>query len=231
LIIKLINEKTSLSQKYTKILDIQSKLTQSESMDNSEVHLENIKKLNEKIYDLSDENNYLKSQLELINRNIENDSNIEESVNFNLKKTDKENIFRNNLNKDTKQQKFLINQEDSFLNDKSYLSVANKKGNLKTLEQRVLELEKEIRQRGKSRDTLETMNVVIENRSKSAIKKPSTIAINNVIKPEKIKSTIPKIKAKKKKVNKADKTGNTTNKTNNSLASNAPSSKLNSRLK
>ncbi len=231
MIIKLINEKTSLSQKYTKILDIQSKLTQSESMDNSEVHLENIKKLNEKIYDLSDENNYLKSQLELINRNIENDSNIEESVNFNLKKTDKENIFRNNLNKDTKQQKFLINQEDSFLNDKSYLSVANKKGNLKTLEQRVLELEKEIRQRGKSRDTLETMNVVIENRSKSAIKKPSTIAINNVIKPEKIKSTIPKIKAKKKKVNKADKTGNTTNKTNNSLASNAPSSKLNSRLK
>jgi hypothetical protein len=146
-LIKILNDKTALSQKFSKILDIQSKITQSESMENSQFQIENIKKLNEKIYDLTEENKYLKSLLE---------NNKTESINVSRGEElpkDKENIFRNNFTKENKDP----HNEESLLHiaDKSVITTHNNINstdlknnlgdNLRTLEQRVVELEKELK--------------------------------------------------------------------------------------
>lgn len=173
-IIKLINDKTAVQQKYSKVLDIQSKLTQSDSLDNSQYHLENVKKLNEKIYDLTDENNCLREQLNIIvkkeKKKNKSDKHLEKhkshnskdistnnkddsiNMNMNFNKTDKENIFANNyikeekhlLNKNSKQNLKTINcikEEDDLIKEKSSALLDN----YKTLEQRVIELEKELK--------------------------------------------------------------------------------------
>jgi hypothetical protein len=147
-IVKILNDKTVLSQKFSKILDIQSKITQSESMENSQFQIENIKKLNEKIYDLTDENKYLKSQLENNKTDYDNISRGEE-----IPKNDKENVFRNNF---TKENNNLHNDESLIqMADKSLITTHNNINsadlkinigdNLRTLEQRVIELEKELK--------------------------------------------------------------------------------------
>ena len=71
-IIKLVNEKNTLQLKYHKILNMNSKLTQGESLDTS--YIENFKKMNEQIFDLTDENKYLKEQLEIYNNSNNKDS-------------------------------------------------------------------------------------------------------------------------------------------------------------
>jgi hypothetical protein len=207
-IVKLLNEKSALNQKYSKILDIQSKLTQSESLDTSTVHLDNVKKLNEKIFDLSEENKQLKHQLE--------DSRCEgksiKSYDSDLKKTDKENIFRNNYIKDQTRKRnfpiqselidtsniihnenyyrgeneFIDNKDESLLSpnnpEKNYLQSIDQSFTYKTLEQRVQELEKELKLREKTRDTYNKLyeqevqrpSLYEPKRSKSAAKKISS---------------------------------------------------------
>jgi hypothetical protein len=147
-IIKILNDKTGLSQKFSKILDIQSKITQSESIENSQFQIENIKKLNEKIYDLTDENKYLKSQLENNKTEYDNISRGEE-----IPKNDKENVFRNNFTKEN----INLHNDESLIHmaDKSLTTTHNNINsadlkinigdNLRTLEQRVIELEKELK--------------------------------------------------------------------------------------
>ena len=53
-IISLRNEKMNSDGKYSKLIEIQSKMT--ESIDNSTVHLNTVKRLNEKIFDLTEQN-------------------------------------------------------------------------------------------------------------------------------------------------------------------------------
>lgn len=142
-IIKIQNEKSILNQKFSKVLEIQSKLAKNENFENSDYHIENVKKLNEKIFDLTEENNYLKNQLESKTETI----NISEEEN--LKKTDKENVFRNNFSKENNRSKSIHNEE-SIINvgDRSVITNIESKlnigDNLRTLEQRVIELEKEL---------------------------------------------------------------------------------------
>jgi hypothetical protein len=153
-IIKLLNERTNLNQKYSKIVDIHNKLTHnSEMLDTSEIHLDNLRKLNEKIYDLEEENKFLKNELNNNGKENNSHSNNNGSNNSQIKfdKTDKENIFQNNyikehLNKGQNQQNTgsVINTENSKNhrnNTPNFLA-----DNYKTLEHRVLELEKELKQ-------------------------------------------------------------------------------------
>jgi hypothetical protein len=121
-IIQIGNEKAILNQKYAKLLNIQSKL--SESFDSPSNHLETVKKLNEKLYDMNEENKYLKDKLNEFTR-------IDEA----LLKIDKDNVFTNNYIKDGSNYKTIMDNADT-----SYNNILEH--NFKTLEQRVNELEK-----------------------------------------------------------------------------------------
>ena len=57
--ISLRNEKVNSEGKYTKLVEIQSKMTESDNLDNSRVHVDTVKKLNGKIFDLTEQNKYL----------------------------------------------------------------------------------------------------------------------------------------------------------------------------
>ena len=59
-IISIRNEKLNCDEKYTKLIEIQSKMADSESIDNSSNHLKTIKRMNEKIFDLTEQNKALK---------------------------------------------------------------------------------------------------------------------------------------------------------------------------
>ena len=194
-IVKLINEKTALNQKYSKILDIQSKLTQSESLDNSQFHLETVKKLNEKIYDLTDENNCLKEEMKSISSSIKkvrtNKSDEKEKVGM---LNEKDNIFINNMIKEN----IIKKEKEKEQGDINYSSVRDESqflaDNYKTLECRVLELEKELKlskfkylfivDRVKSRDlSLGQSENQIYQRSRSTIKTLTPSYPNNMDKP------------------------------------------------
>ena len=120
-----------MNEKYNKLLNIQSKLTHSDMLDNSILHLDTVKKLNEKIFDLTEENNNLKNQINQLLKS--KDIHKEES----LSKIDKENIFTNNLIKD-EDKKMKSSVIDCDTSGFSNILVEN----YKTLEQRVLELER-----------------------------------------------------------------------------------------
>jgi hypothetical protein len=110
---KIISDKSSLNQKYSKFINIESKLAQNESVNSTILGNDEQKKLNEKINDLSIENRNLKNQItDLIN-----------SKNDVLKNSDYSNIFNNNYVKEKVKEKDLYE-------------------NFKILEQRVFELER-----------------------------------------------------------------------------------------
>jgi hypothetical protein len=109
---KLISDKSNLNQKYSKFINIESKLSQNESVSNSILGNEDIKKLNEKINELSNENKNLKNQM----ADIMNKNDI-------MKNSDYSNIFNNNYVKEK------VKERDIY-------------ENVKILEQRVLELER-----------------------------------------------------------------------------------------
>lgn len=166
-----------------------------------------MKKLNEQIFDLSEENKNLKHQLE--------ESRCEaksiKSYDSDLKKTDKENIFRNNYIKDQTRKRnypikslidtsniiqnenfykgeheFIDQRDESLLSpnnpEKNYLQSIDQSFSYKTLEQRVQELENELKLREKTRDTYNRLyedkvkgQLVNEHRrSKSVVKKISS---------------------------------------------------------
>src|SRR5690606_24306744 len=97
----------------------------------STVHIETVKKLNEKLYDLSEENRSLKDKIDDLLRSRE----LKDEI---LLKTDKENVFTNNYTKVERNCKTLMDNVDTSYNN--YLAE-----NYKTLEQRVNELEKGLR--------------------------------------------------------------------------------------
>lgn len=123
-IVKQINEKNNLQLKYSKVLDIGTKLSQNESLNNS--HLDNIKTLNERIYDLTDENRFLREQLDKFKpcdqSNLNGDAREYTTL---MKDTQKDNVFINNYSKEEKED--LID-------------------NYKTLEHRICSLESEVKQ-------------------------------------------------------------------------------------
>jgi hypothetical protein len=125
-IIQMGNEKATMNQKYTKLLNIQSKL--SESFDSPSTHIETVKKLNEKLYDLTEENKHLKDRMSEFTRT--------DDV---LLKTDKDNIFANNYIKEGKRDYKTI-ADGGNPDDISYGNILEH--NFKTLEQRVMELER-----------------------------------------------------------------------------------------
>lgn len=139
-IVKLMNEKTAIGQKYSKLLDVQSKLTQGESLDNSQCHLDNVKKLNENLYDLSQENAILREQIESILKLKEKEIKVSpKKIDNTMHRTGAgENIFTNNYIKEQTKNFKTINPREENLDN----SIVD---NYKTLEQRVIELEKELR--------------------------------------------------------------------------------------
>jgi hypothetical protein len=136
-IIQAGNEKNSLMQKYTKLVNIQSKLT--ESFDSPSAHIETVKKLNERLYDISEENKQLRERLDEINGHGNHNDDM-------LLKTDKENIFTNNYIKENPNSYKTLMDNNA---DTSYNNILEL--NFKTLEQRVMELERGLK-RGKTKD-------------------------------------------------------------------------------
>jgi len=63
-IIEIVNDNNQLENKYNKILSIHTKAIKNDSIDLQKTNIETIKKLNEKVYDLSEENLFLKKQIE-----------------------------------------------------------------------------------------------------------------------------------------------------------------------
>jgi uncharacterized coiled-coil DUF342 family protein len=59
-IITLRNEKVNSEGKYSKLIEIQSKITDIDAIDNTKTHVETVKKLNEKIFDLGEQNKLLR---------------------------------------------------------------------------------------------------------------------------------------------------------------------------
>jgi hypothetical protein len=59
-IITLRNEKVNSEGKYSKLIEIQSKITDIDAIDNTKTHIETVKKLNEKIFDLGEQNKLLR---------------------------------------------------------------------------------------------------------------------------------------------------------------------------
>ena len=91
--------------------------------------------MNEKIYDISEENKCLRLQLEELRNEAKS---MKSSDSLTYKKTDKENIFRNNFIREQTKLKSLNVQENET-------SMIKSKPKNKSLEERVLELEKELK--------------------------------------------------------------------------------------
>jgi len=81
-IIQIIKEKNIVSHQFSKVLEFQNKFNsstenlQDDYFGNPVLHLENIKHLNEKVFDLSEENNYLKLEMQKIKSNLNNNKNV-----------------------------------------------------------------------------------------------------------------------------------------------------------
>lgn len=58
-IINLRNDKANSEGRYSKLVEIQSKISGSDFAENSKLHLDNVKRLNEKIFDLVEQNKIL----------------------------------------------------------------------------------------------------------------------------------------------------------------------------
>ena len=172
-IIKTLNEKNLLHQKYNKILDIQSKITNNESIENSQMHLENLKKLNEKIFDLTEENKILNRKLEEYkckNNNLSishptiRSKNITKSRMENEGNEEKENIniFTHNYIKEREKD----TQIPFTKNVKKSLASAHK-----SIEERVYELEKELELRDRNKESHSYPFDIEENRDTNSLNK------------------------------------------------------------